>query len=71
MMAKVDLKTVQELMGHKTIPMIAHYDHLAQTPKLLEALVGPRSVSVQSGLKMATGTKKPRKAEKRDSIQVI
>src|ERR1019366_2905067 len=49
-MAKVDLKTVQELMGHKTIAMTARYAHLASTHKLqaLETLVRPGSVSVPS-----------------------
>ena len=50
-MAGVDLKTVQELMGHKTIAMTARYAHLAPTHKLqaLETLVRPGAVSVQSG----------------------
>lgn len=40
-MAGVDLKTVQELMGHKTIAMTARYAHLAPGHKLnaLERLV--------------------------------
>lgn len=40
-MAGVDLKTVQELMGHKTIQMAARYSHLAPAHKLsaLERLV--------------------------------
>ena len=33
-MAGVDLKTVQERMGHKTIAMTARYAHLAPTHKL-------------------------------------
>jgi integrase len=42
-MAGVDLKTVQELMGHKSIAMTARYSHLAPSHKLaaLEKLVGP------------------------------
>jgi site-specific recombinase XerD len=43
-MAGVDLKTVQELMGHKTIAMTARYAHLSPEHKLsaLERLVSPR-----------------------------
>ena len=72
-MAGVDLKTVQELMGHKTIAMTARYAHLAPTHKLqaLETLVRPGSIAVPSGYKMATGTKKRHKAAKRDMIQVV
>jgi len=33
-MTGVDLKTVQELMGHKTVAMTAGYAHLAPTHKL-------------------------------------
>jgi integrase len=41
-MAGVDLKTVQDLMGHKTIAMTARYAHLSPAHKLtaLEKLVG-------------------------------
>ena len=55
----VDLKTVQELMGHKTIAMTARYAHIAPTHKsqALETLVRPGSVSVQSGYKLATNAK--------------
>lgn len=72
-MAGVDLKTVQELMGHKTIAMTARYAHLAPTHKLqaLETLVRPGSVSVQSGYKLATNAKKSRRTEKLNSIQLI
>jgi len=43
-MAGVDLKTVQELMGHKTIAMTARYAHLSPEHKLsaLERLVPAR-----------------------------
>lgn len=43
-MAGVDLKTVQELMGHKTIAMTARYAHLSPAHKLsaLERLVPTR-----------------------------
>ena len=72
-MAGVDLKTVQELMGHKTIAMTARYAHLAPTHKLraLETLVRPGSVSVQSGYKLATNAKKAAKARKLNSLQLI
>lgn len=70
-MSGVDLKTVQELMGHKTIAMTARYAHLAPTHKLqaLETLVRPGSVSVQSGYKLATNAKLPRGSRKLNSIQ--
>jgi site-specific recombinase XerD len=72
-MAGVDLKTVQELMGHKTIAMTARYAHLAPTHKLraLETLVRPGSVSVQSGYKLATNTKKAARSRKLNSHQLI
>jgi site-specific recombinase XerD len=72
-MAGVDLKTVQELMGHKTIAMTARYAHLAPTHKLqaLETLVRPGSVSVQSGYKLATGAKTATRSRKLNSIQLI
>jgi integrase len=69
-MAGVDLKTVQELMGHKTIAMTARYVHLAPTHKLraLETLV--RSVSVPTGRKMASGAKTAQAARKLNSTQL-
>ena len=72
-MGGVDLKTVQELMGHKTIAMTARYAHLAPTHKLqaLETLVRPGSVSVQSGYKLATTAKTSRTAKKVDILQLI
>jgi hypothetical protein len=53
-MAGVDLKTVQELMGHKTIAMTARYAHLAPAHTLhpLETRVRPESVSVRRGYKL-------------------
>jgi site-specific recombinase XerD len=71
-MGGVDLKTVQELMGHKTIAMTARYAHLAPTHKLqaLETLVRPGSVSVQSGYKLATNAKKATKTSKLNSLQL-
>jgi integrase len=72
-MAGVDLKTVQELMGHKTIAMTARCAHLAPTHKLqaLETLVRPGSVSVQSGRKLATGAKTATRSRKLNSTQLI
>lgn len=59
-MAGVDLKTVQELMGHKTIATTARYAHLAPTHKL-RALVRPGAVvPAQSGTFLAPGAKKTR-----------
>jgi hypothetical protein len=72
-MAGVNLKTVQELMGHKTIAMTARCAHLAPTHKLqtLETLASPGSVSVQSGYKLAANAKKATKTSKPDSFQFI
>ena len=72
-MAGVDLKTVQELMGHKTIAMTARYAHLAPTHKsqALETLVRPGSVSVQSGYFLATNAKKATRSRKLNSLQLI
>ncbi len=41
-MAGVDLRTVQELMGHKSIAMTVRYSHLAATHQLaaVERLTG-------------------------------
>ena len=72
-MARVDLKTVQELMGHKTIAMTARYAHLAPTHKsqALETLVRPGSVSVQSGYFLATNAKMATRSRKQNSLQLI
>ncbi len=50
-MAGVGLKTVQELMGHKTIAMTARYAHLSPGHKLsaLEKLVAPRTEVLDGG----------------------
>lgn len=70
-MAGVDLKTVQELMGHKTIAMTARYAHLAPTHKLraLETLVRPGAVPVQDGTFLAPGKETVRKANRQDLLQ--
>jgi Phage integrase family len=72
-MGGIDLKTVQELMGHKTIAMTARYAHLAPTHKLqaLETLVRPGSISVPTGRKMATRSRKLNSAELVDNKQVV
>ena len=72
-MEDVNLKTVQELMGHKTIAMTARYAHLAPTHKsqALETLVRPGSVSVQSGYKLAANAKKATKTSKTASLQFM
>jgi hypothetical protein len=43
-MGRVNLKTVQELMGDKTIAMIVEHAHLAPTHELqtMESMVRPR-----------------------------
>jgi len=72
-MGGVDLKTVQELMGHKTIAMTARYAHLAPTHKLQarETLVRPGSISVPTGRKMATGAKTATGSKKLNSTQLV
>ena len=72
-MAGVDLKTVQELMGHKTIAMTARHAHLAPTHMLQaqETLVCPGSVSVQSGYKLATNAKRATRTSKLNCLQFI
>ena len=50
-MYRVDLKIVQERLGHKMIAMIARYLRfaLALSLQVLQAFLIPGSVSVQSG----------------------
>lgn len=64
-MAGVDLKTVQELMGHKTIAMTARYAHLAPTHKFraLETLVRPGAVPAQRDTFWVPGAKRNRKSK--------
>lgn len=66
-MAGVDLKTVQELMGHKTIAMTARYAHLAPTHKLraLETLVRPSTAPTERGTFLAPRAKRDRKGQAR------
>jgi site-specific recombinase XerD len=52
-MAGVDLRTVQELMGHKTIAMTCRYTHLAPDHKLA---VVERLVSQGAELSQNWGT---------------
>ena len=55
-MAGVDLRTVQELMGHKSISMTVRYSHLAPTHQLaaVELLV---EVSKAAQIEVPTDTK--------------
>lgn len=55
-MAGVDIRTVQELMGHKTISMTVRYSHLApkHTLAAVEKLVGTVSES-PTDTKTSTG----------------
>jgi hypothetical protein len=72
-MAGVDLKTVQELMGHKTISMTARYARLAPTRSCRRWNPGPPGFDFDStGRKMATGAPKEwHKSAKRDMIQAV
>jgi hypothetical protein len=58
-MAGVDLKIVQELMGNKTIVLTAGYAYLASTHELkaFETLVRPRRLPVQSGIVLSPSAK--------------
>ncbi len=64
-MGGVDLKTVQELMGHKTIAMTARYAHLAPTHKLkaLETLERVGAIPLQGGHNLPSGSPKTRKSK--------
>jgi site-specific recombinase XerD len=55
-MAGVDLNTVQELMGHKTMAMTARYAHPTHKLQALETLVTKYLIPAPSGRKMATST---------------
>jgi integrase len=59
-MAGVNLKTVQDLIGHKTIAITARYAHLAPDDKLraLETLVRAGTNAVQSGPVLVPSTKR-------------
>jgi len=54
-MAGVDLRTVAELMGHKTIQMTMRYAHLAQEHKL-EAMERLAGIVLQEGTDTRTDT---------------
>jgi hypothetical protein len=53
-MAGVDLRTVQELLGHKTIAMTVRYSHLA--PKHTMAAVGRLDIPPESPTDTTTDT---------------
>ena len=56
-MAGVDLRTVAELMGHRTLQMTMRYAHLApaHTANAVEALCGPKTQN-PTDTKTDTGT---------------
>lgn len=57
-MAGVDLRTVAELMGHKTIQMTMRYAHLAPAHTLaaVERLTGVRQLDSPTDTKTDTGS---------------
>jgi len=57
-MAGVDIRTVQELMGHKTIAMTVRYSHLA--PKHTLAAVERLDASTAEPTDTTTDTEVPR-----------
>jgi site-specific recombinase XerD len=60
-MAGVDLRTVAELMGLKTIQMTMRYAHLAPAHKLaaVERLTGGRQLDEATDTKTGTSTEEP------------
>jgi hypothetical protein len=54
-MAGVDLRTVQELMGHKSIQMTVRYSHLAPKHTLAAVeLLGANSKTSSTGTRTST-----------------
>ncbi|MGH9472045.1 MAG: tyrosine-type recombinase/integrase [Terriglobales bacterium] len=70
-MAGVDIRTVQELMGHRTLAMTCRYAHLAPQHQLqaVERLADPAAVATAT--KTATGGFGPAKAIHGKSRQLI
>ena len=62
-MRGVDIRTVQELMGHKSISMTVRYSHLApkHTLAAVELLAG--STAEPTGTKTSTGPIEEKQAE--------
>ena len=54
-MAGVDIRTVQELLGHKTISMTVRYSHLA--PKYTLAAVERLDITTETPTDTTTDTK--------------
>ena len=71
-MAGVDLRTVQELLGHKTISMTCRYAHLAPSHKLaaVERLAMSERTSSESSTDSRSDTQPPHKsADQNVSVQ--
>jgi hypothetical protein len=64
-MAGVDIRTVQELMGHKSISMTVRYAHLApkHTLAAVELLAGASTAN-------PTSTKTSTEPEEREQVEV-
>ena len=58
-MAGVDIRTVQELLGHKTIAMTVRYSHLA--PKHTLAAVERLDASIETPTDTTTDTRAPQR----------
>ncbi len=74
-MAGVPLRTVQELMGHKTIAMTCRYAHLAPAHQLEAVLKldgwGKAEAGGQSGTRSGTGDFEASKPEAVDAVQDV
>jgi integrase len=75
MMAGVDLRTVQELMGHKTIAMTIRYSHLAPShqKEAIERLVSPvaqANLTVQTDTETDTSALRDNLGETGQTLQV-
>lgn len=73
-MAGVDLRTVQELMGHKTIQMTVRYAHLAPQHRLaaVQRLCDTEAIQIESSdTKSDTTTEAVKSENTPETAQVI